>query len=202
MRAAENARWILRATDNGVTTVIGGNDGSSAVPLGVFLNKVSAAHPAIDFGSFVGQGSVRSTAMGLVNRPATPSELDRMRELVRTAMHDGALGLSTGLFYVPGNFTPPDEVVELAKVAGEFGGMHISHMRDEMARSVESVNETIRIGALGLLPTQVSHHKILGKRNWGLSTETLRLIEEARKRGGLEELRKKDIGDRLIARTR
>jgi dihydroorotase/N-acyl-D-amino-acid deacylase len=168
---------------DGVTTVIGGNDGGSSIPLGPFLKKVADAKPAINFGSFVGQGSVRNAVLGLVNRPATPDELARMRELVRTAMHDGALGLSTGLFYVPGNFTPTEEVVELAKVAGEMGGMHISHMRDEMAHIVDSVNETIRIGESGGLPTQVSHHKVIGPKNWGQSRETLRLIQEARARG-------------------
>jgi dihydroorotase/N-acyl-D-amino-acid deacylase len=168
---------------DGVTTVIGGNDGSSAVPLGPFLKKVADAKPAINFGSFVGQGSVRSAVMGLVNRPATPDEIGKMKGLVRTAMQDGALGLSTGLFYVPGNFTPTEEVIELAKVAGAMGGMHISHMRDEMAHIVDSVNETIRIGEGGHLPTQVSHHKVIGPKNWGLSRETLRLVDEARARG-------------------
>lgn len=168
---------------DGVTTVIGGNDGSSAIPLAPFLKNVAEAKPAINFGSFVGQGSVRSAVIGLVNRPATPEEIARMRDLVRTAMHEGALGLSTGLFYVPGNFTPTQEVIELAKIAGEMGGMHISHMRDEMAHIVDSVNETIRIGEFGRLPTQVSHHKVIGPKNWGLSRETLRLIEDARARG-------------------
>jgi dihydroorotase/N-acyl-D-amino-acid deacylase len=98
-------------------------------------------------------------------------------------MLDGALGLSTGLFYVPGNFTPTEEVVEIAKVVAGFGGMHISHMRDEAAGVLDSVRETIRIGEEGGLPTQVTHHKIIGASNWGKSVETLRLVEEARARG-------------------
>jgi len=98
-------------------------------------------------------------------------------------MQEGAFGLSTGLFYVPGNFAPTEEVIELAKIAAQFGGIHTSHMRDEAARVVESVKETIRIGEEGHLPTQVTHHKIIGKANWGLSRETLRLVEAARARG-------------------
>lgn len=167
----------------GVTTVIEGPDGSSPLPLGAFLRKVAAAKPAVNFGSFVGHGSVRGQVLGSVNRKATPEELDRMRELVRQAMQEGAFGLSTGLFYVPGNFAPVEEVIELAKIAGSMGGIHQSHMRDEADRIVESVRETIRIGEEGGLPTQVTHHKIIGRRNWGMSAETLRLVDEARRRG-------------------
>jgi dihydroorotase/N-acyl-D-amino-acid deacylase len=106
-----------------------------------------------------------------------------MKALVRQDMLDGAFGLATGLFYVPGNYAPAEEVIELAKVVAPFGGMHISHMRDEAAKVLDGVKETIRIGEEGGLPTQVSHHKIIGKANWGASKETLRLVEEARKRG-------------------
>src|SRR6185436_3441660 len=90
---------------------------------------------------------------------------------------------SSGLFYVPGTFTPTDEVIELARVAGRFGGIYISHMRDEAAGILESVKETIAIGERGGLPTQVTHHKIIGPANWGKSADTLRLIDEARARG-------------------
>src|SRR5438445_111266 len=106
-----------------------------------------------------------------------------MRALVEQGMRDGAFGLSTGLFYVPGIFTPLSEVVELEKVAGRLGGVHTSHMRDEASRVQESVRETIAIGEQGGLPTQVSHHKVIGKGNWGKSVETLKLIDEARSRG-------------------
>ena len=121
--------------------------------------------------------------MQLVNRPATPEEIEKMRALMRQAMLDGAFGMSTGLFYVPGNFTPPDEVIEIAKVAGAMGGMHISHMRNESAHILDSVKETIRIGEEGHMPTQVTHHKVIGGANWGLSKQTLELVEQARARG-------------------
>lgn len=175
------------ATENnvrqGVTTVIGSPDGGGPVSVRDYLAKVEAARPAINVGAFIGHGSVRSAVMGEVNRAATPEELGKMRELVRTGMRDGAVGLSTGLFYVPGNYAPLDEVIELARVAGEFGGIHQSHMKDEAAGVLDSVRDTIAIGERGGLPTQVTHHKIVGKENWGKSVDTLRLIDEARARG-------------------
>ena len=106
-----------------------------------------------------------------------------MKTLVEQAMRDGAFGLSTGLFYVPGSYTPVEEVIELARVATRFGGVYISHIRDEAAGILASVRETIRIGEEARLPVQITHHKIVGRRNWGKSVDTLRLIEEARARG-------------------
>lgn len=167
----------------GVTTLIEGNDGSSPLPIAPFFEKLRSVPMAVNFGTFVGQGSIRQAVLGLENRKATPDEITRMKDLTRQAMQDGALGLSTGLFYVPGNFTPTKEVIELAKEVAKFGGMYISHMRDEASNVTESVRETIRIGEEGGLPTQVTHHKIIGAQNWGKSIETLRLIEEARARG-------------------
>jgi N-acyl-D-amino-acid deacylase len=167
----------------GVTTVIGSPDGGGPVGVGAYLAKVAAARPAINVGAFIGHGSVREAVVGPANRVATSEELERMRELVRTGMREGGFGLSTGLFYVPGNYAPLDEVVDLARIAGEFGGIHQSHMRDEAARVLDSVRDTIAIGERGGLPTQVTHHKIIGKANWGRSVDTLRLIDEARARG-------------------
>ncbi|MGQ0732777.1 MAG: N-acyl-D-amino-acid deacylase family protein [Acidobacteriota bacterium] len=167
----------------GVTTLIEGPDGGSPVPLGKFLSQVAATRITPNFASFIGQGSIRSSVIGDVDRAATPAELDKMRTLVRQGMEDGALGLSSGLFYVPGAFTPTAEVVELARVAGQMGGIYISHMRDEASKVLDSVRETIAIGEQGGLPTQVTHHKVVGKKYWGQSTETLRLIDAARARG-------------------
>lgn len=167
----------------GVTTLVEGPDGSSPIPLKPFLAKVAATRIAPNFLSFMGQGSIRSEVIGTTNRRATPDELERMRALVRQGMADGAFGLSSGLFYVPGNFTSTDELVELARVAGQMGGIYISHMRDEAKGLVDSVRETIAIGERGGLPTQVTHHKVIGKKYWGASVETLRLVDEARARG-------------------
>ncbi len=167
----------------GVTTLIEGPDGGSPVPLAPFLEKVAATRISPNFATFIGQGSVRTEVMGAVDRAATPEELDRMRAIVRQGMEDGALGLSSGLFYVPGTFTPTAEVVELAKIAGQMGGIYISHMRNEAKGVLDSVRETIAIGEQGGLPTQVTHHKIIGKAYWGRSGDTLRLVDEARARG-------------------
>jgi dihydroorotase/N-acyl-D-amino-acid deacylase len=170
-------------TRQGVTTIFEGPDGSSPLPIADFLKRAQAAGLSANFATFVGQGSVREAVIGSIDRRATPAEIAKMRELVRQGMRDGAFGLSTGLFYVPGIFTPTEEVIELAKVAGEMGGMHVSHMRNEAAGVLDSVRETIAIGEQGGLPTQVTHHKIIGVNNWGKSRETLALVAEARARG-------------------
>lgn len=167
----------------GVTTLIEGNDGGSPVPLGPFLDSVAAAGPAPNFAMFIGHGSVREAVMGTADRAPTPDELDRMKALVAEGMQQGALGLSTGLAYVPGNYATTEEVVELARVAASYGGIYISHMRDEGAGVLESVRETIRIGQEADIPVQMTHHKVGGHRQWGLSEESIRLMGEARARG-------------------
>ncbi|SPE33418.1 Dihydroorotase [Candidatus Sulfopaludibacter sp. SbA3] len=166
----------------GVTTIIEGPDGSSPLPLAPFLERVSKTPISINFATFVGQGTIRENVVGLANRKATPEEIEKMKTLAAQAMRDGAFGLSTGLYYVPGNFSSTEEVIELAKVVGRLGGIHISHMREEAAHVLDSVRETIRIGEEGGLPTQITHHKIIGKSNWGESVESLKLVEAARAR--------------------
>jgi N-acyl-D-amino-acid deacylase len=173
----------------GVTTVMEGLDGGGSglanglpVPLKPFLDRLEATPKSINIATFVGQGAVREAVIGLANRAATADELERMREVVLQGMKDGAFGLSTGLFYVPGAFTPLEEIVELQKVVAPFRGVHASHMRDEASRVVESVEETIAIGELGGVPTHVSHHKIVGKAYWGKSVETLKVVDAARAR--------------------
>jgi N-acyl-D-amino-acid deacylase len=167
----------------GVTTLIEGPDGGSPVPLGPFLAKLDGLQTSVNVASFIGQGSIRSEVIGNVDRKATPEEIRKMQALVEQGMRDGAFGLSTGLFYVPGSFTPTEEVIELAKVAGRYGGIHISHQREESVKLLDSVRETIAIGERGGLPTQITHQKVIGKANWGRSADTLRLIDEARARG-------------------
>ncbi len=167
----------------GVTTILEGPDGYSPLPLSPFLERIGKTPISINFATLVGHGSIRQQVVGLANRAATGAEIERMKQLARQAMHDGAFGISTGLFYVPGSYTPTDEVIELAKVVGALGGIHASHMRDETAKVLDSVRETIRIGEAGMLPTHITHHKIVGRDNWGASVETLKLVEEARARG-------------------
>jgi N-acyl-D-amino-acid deacylase len=170
----------------GVTTVFEGLDGftpMSTKSVKPFLDKLEATPRSLNVGSFMGQGSVREAVIGLENRKATADEIAKMQELVRQGMKDGAWGLSTGLFYVPGNYTPVEEVIELEKMVAPYRGVHMSHMRSEASGVVDSVKETIAIGELGGVPTHVSHHKMMGKPNWGKSAETLKLIDEARARG-------------------
>ena len=107
----------------------------------------------------------------------------QMKQMVREAMEQGALGISTGLFYVPGSFTPTEEVIALSAVAAEYDGIYISHMREEAAEIIDSVNETIRIGVEADIPVQITHHKVIGAKNWGSSKDTLRLVDEARAEG-------------------
>ncbi|HEX6083366.1 MAG TPA: D-aminoacylase [Thermoanaerobaculia bacterium] len=167
----------------GVTTIFEGPDGSSPYPLRDFFARLEKTKTSPNVASFVGQGTVREEVLGRADRKATAEELARMKEIVRQEMRDGAFGLSTGLYYVPGAFTPSEEVIELARVAGELGGIHISHQRDETAKVRDSVRETIRIGEEGRLPTQATHMKVMGAPNWGGSADTLRLVDEARARG-------------------
>jgi dihydroorotase/N-acyl-D-amino-acid deacylase len=167
----------------GVTTLTEGNDGSSPLPIGAHLERITQTGISPNWAVFVGQGTVRTAVMGRADRTPTPGELGRMRDLVSVAMEDGALGLSTGLFYVPGTFTSTEEVIELASVAARYDGIYISHMRDEAAGLLDSVRETIRIGEEAGLPVQMTHHKALGKHGWGLSSESLALVDSARSRG-------------------
>ncbi len=180
LAATPTAENYLR---QGVTTVFGGQDGGGALPLAKTLAGQSAIPISINIGYFAGHGSIRARVMGTENRGATREEIEQMKRLAEEAMRDGAFGLSTGLYYIPGNFAPVEEVIEIARVVGPLGGMHISHMRDEAGGILESVRECIRIGEEGRLPTQLTHHKIIGRANWGLSKETLRMVAEARARG-------------------
>jgi N-acyl-D-amino-acid deacylase len=167
----------------GVTTLMEGPDGSSPLPISTFLTTLDRLAKSVNIGTFVGQGSVRSAVIGEVDRKAAPAEIQKMEVIVEQGMRDGAFGLSTGLYYVPGTFTPTDEVIRLARVAGRYGGMHESHQRDEAAGVLDSVRETIAIGEQGHLPTHISHAKAMGVGNWGRSADMLRLVDEARARG-------------------
>lgn len=167
----------------GVTFVVGGNDGASPVPLAPSFAEIAELPPAIHFASFVGHGSVRSAVVGEEDRPATSEELDAMRAQVAEAMEQGAFGLSSGLIYAPGRFADTDEVVALAAATAPYNGMYISHMREEGLGLIDSVNETIAVGERAGIPTQLTHHKVVGYPMWGSSEETLRLVDEAIARG-------------------
>jgi dihydroorotase/N-acyl-D-amino-acid deacylase len=167
----------------GITTLTDGNDGTSPYPIDEHYKKIENTQISPNWAVFVGQGTIRKKVMGLEDRFPTGYELDEMKLMVQEAMEDGALGLSTGLFYVPGSFTTTNEVIELSKVASKYNGIYISHMREEASDILKSINETINIGIAANIPVQITHHKIIGKENWGLSTETLRLVDNAIKNG-------------------
>ena len=167
----------------GVTTLTEGNDGTSPFPIDKHFQKIMDKKISPNWGVFVGHGTIRTKVVGSEDREPTPDELDQMKNLVRQAMEQGALGLSTGLYYVPGSFASTEEVIELSKVASEHGGIYISHMREEASKIIDSVKETILIGEKGEIPVQITHHKVIGAKNWGLSVETLALVDEARRRG-------------------
>ena len=171
------------AIRQGVTTLMEGPDGGSPIPVKQLLDRLAATPISVNMGTMVGHGSVRSTVMGSQNRKATEAELQKMRDIVRQAMLDGAFGMSTGLFYVPGNYAPTEEVIELEKIVGAMGGIHTSHVRNEAEGVLDSARETIRIGEEGGLPTQMTHVKVVGKKQWGWSTQVLKLFDEARARG-------------------
>lgn len=167
----------------GVTTLTEGNDGSSPYPIDEHYRAIAEKKISPNWAVFVGQGTIRQLVIGSDDRRASPSELQRMKDMVADAMQQGALGISTGLFYVPGSFTPTEEVIELSKVAAQYKGIYISHLREEAAQLLDSVEETIQIGEQANIPVQITHHKVIGVENWGSSIDSLRMVDEARARG-------------------
>lgn len=168
----------------GVTTIITGNCGGSKVDIGEFFQSITDTKVALNVATLIGQGTVRGQVMGgSFMRPATPQELDQMRALVEQAMKDGAVGLSTGLIYLPGTFTKTEEIIELAKVASAYGGIYASHMRHEDNRIYDALNELVRIAREAKIPAEVSHIKLSGPNAWGHTNDVIALIEKARHEG-------------------
>ena len=167
----------------GVTSIIGGPDGTSPLPIADDLAALEAAPASVNFGTFVGQGSIRERVVGSEDRRATAEELEAMRAEVAAAMRAGAFGLSTGLIYAPGSFASTEEIIGLARVVADYGGIYITHMRNEAGGVFDSIAETIRIGEEGGLPVQITHHKVIGGAMWGRSVDTLALVDAAIARG-------------------
>ena len=168
----------------GITTVVIGQDGGSAFPIGEYLNGLEKNPIALNVLTFVGHATLRSRVMGDdTNRLATPAEIEKMRQMVEQAMRDGAMGLSTGLEYEIGKPASTEEVVALAKAAGAYGGIYISHIRDEADKSFEALAEALQIGREGHLPVQISHIKLATLKVWGKSKDAVALINKARARG-------------------
>ena len=192
-------------TSQGVTSVVVGNCGVSLAPLvlggapppppmdllgnsadyrferfGDYLDALDATPPAANAAFLIGHSTLRLGAMSDVTRAANGGEIDAMAKVVEEAMRSGATGFSTGLIYAPNKAAPTDEIVALAQVAGDAGGMYVTHMRDEGADIDKSLDETFEIGRRAGLAVVVSHHKCAGRENHGRSAETLARFDSAR----------------------
>lgn len=168
---------------DGVTTVITGNCGGSADNMKSYFNFIDSLGLSINVAALMGHNNIRKQVMGTANRHATEQELQKMEAIADKAMKEGAVGMSTGLIYIPGTFAPTEEVVRLAKVVAQNGGVYASHIRNEEDKVADAVNEAIAIGRAAKLPVEISHFKVNGQNNWGRSDETLNLVKNARLEG-------------------
>lgn len=168
---------------DGVTTVVAGNCGASNVEIGKYLWWIDSLKLSINVASLIGHNDVRKAVMGRANRTATAEEMQKMEAIVDKAMREGAVGMSTGLIYIPGTYTKTPEIVSLAKVVSKYNGVYASHMRDEGDSVREAIEEALTIGREAKIPVQISHFKLSGQQNWGRSKETVPMIEAARKQG-------------------
>ena len=151
--------------------------------LGDYLRHMEKKGIAQNVASFIGATTVREYVIGLEDRKATPAQLDAMRALVRREMEDGALGIGSSLIYAPAFYATTEELIELCKVAAQYRGKYISHMRSEGNRLVEAVQELLRIARDANIPAEIYHLKAAGTRNWPKMDKVLAMIEAARKEG-------------------
>ena len=179
--------FSLPAAENfvrmGVTTLVTGNCGGSATDVAQFLGRIKEKPIAVNLATLIAHGSVRRQAMGSDDRAPTPDEMAKMEALVEQGMKDGAVGLSTGLIYVPGTYAKTDEITDLARVAARYGGVYATHMRNEGEKVADAIRESIQIGEQAGLPVEISHFKISSKKLWGQTPMTLGLVRDARERG-------------------
>ncbi|MBC7366462.1 MAG: D-aminoacylase [Undibacterium sp.] len=168
----------------GVTTIITGNCGGSALDVAKFFADLTRTTVALNVATLIGHNTVRFQVMGgSFMRPPTPAELDQMRALIEQAMKDGAVGFSTGLIYLPGTFAKTDEIVALAKVAAAHGGIYSSHMRYENSRILEALDELTTVAREAKIPAEVSHIKLSSPTAWGRADEILAYLARARAEG-------------------
>jgi len=170
----------------GVTTVATGNDGDSPKEIGATLAKWEHQGIGTNAALFIGQGTVRGEVMKMSDGKPTDEQLVQMKHLVEAAMQQGAIGISTGLYYAPGSYSSTEEVIELAKVAAQYHGIYDTHMRDESSYTIGllgSVRETIRIGREAHLTVMISHIKALGADVWGQSADVIKVVDDARREG-------------------
>ena len=170
----------------GVTSIVVGNCGGSALDVGKFFRDVERHGVSLNVATLIGHNTVREAAMGgSFDRAPMPAEAAKMKTLVDQAMRDGAVGLSTGLIYLPGVFSTTDEIVELAKAVTPYGGIYASHMRHEDTRIYAALDEVFRVAREAHLRAEVSHLKLSGEKAWGQADQVLAYIEAARA-GGLD----------------
>lgn len=171
-------------TLQGITTIAVGPDGGSPFPIADYLTWCEKQRLATNVMAFVGHATVRQKVMGKdFKRTATETEISKMAELVEQAMREGAVGLSSGLEYDIGNPATTEEVITLSKVAARYGGIYMSHVRDEADLAFDAFREAIRIGREANLPVQISHIKLGTVGVWNKAGEVVKLIEAARKTG-------------------
>lgn len=176
----------LNYLTQGVTTVVNGNDGQGKADISGLREKFLQNGIGTNVGLLVGHGAVRKQVMGLSNKAPTASQLKQMKSLVASAMEQGALGLSTGLYYVPGSYSKIDEVIELAKVAAAHGGIYDSHIRDESTFSIgflAAIDEVVEIAEKAKIKAHIAHIKALGVDVWGQSEQAVERINQARNQG-------------------
>lgn len=170
----------------GITTVIINPDGGGDTDLEKQKQKLLEHGLGVNVAQLVPHGSIREEVIGMADRAPSPAEMEQMKKLVREGMLNGAFGLSSGPFYSPGSFASTDELIELAAVAAEYGGVYTSHIRDESNYTIgleAAVDEVIEIARKAELPGIVTHIKALGPPVWGLSSTIVRNIEKARAEG-------------------
>lgn len=163
---------------DGVTTIITGNCGGSEIDIAGYANSLKGL--GINVATFIGHNTVRREVVGLDDRAPTSAEMEKMKAIVERAMRDGAVGFSTGLLYVPGTYAETSEVIELAGVAAEHGGVYATHIREQGAMLHESIIEAITVGIKAEMPVQISHLKVKGPSRWGTIESALELIDSYR----------------------
>ncbi len=168
---------------DGVTTCITGNCGLSNTDIGKYLSWIDSLKVSINIATLIGHNDVRKAVMGRANRDATAAEQLQMESIVEKAMKDGAVGMSTGLIYIPGTYSKTPEIVGLAKIVSRYNGVYATHMRDEGDSVTTAIEEALTIGREASLPVQISHFKLSGQQNWGRSNETIGLVKQAREQG-------------------